>query len=45
MKKHTDDLADIMKHHEEEKSKLNHQLEDAKGDYLKEIEKVYELIC
>nr|XP_003706552.1 PREDICTED: hyaluronan mediated motility receptor-like isoform X3 [Megachile rotundata] len=38
IKKHTEEVADMMKLHEDEKYQLNHQLEHTKRDYLKEIE-------
>lgn len=38
IKKHTEEVADMMKLHEEEKYQLTHQLEHTKRDYLKEIE-------
>lgn len=44
LKKHKEDLADIMKLHDEEKFQLKKQLEDARLDYLKEIENVHKLV-
>ncbi|KAK1138109.1 hypothetical protein K0M31_002594 [Melipona bicolor] len=38
LKKHQEELADVMKLHDEEKYKLKQQLESARVDYIKEIE-------
>ena len=40
LKKHQEELADVMKLHNEEKYKLKQQLESARVDYIKEIENV-----
>ncbi|XP_043527976.1 hyaluronan mediated motility receptor-like isoform X1 [Frieseomelitta varia] len=38
LKKHQEELADVMKLHDEEKYKLKQQLESARVDYIREIE-------
>ena len=44
MKKHQEELGDIIKLHDEEKYKLKQQLEDARLNYIKEIENVYSYV-